>query len=75
MHLIPFYAVDPELAIDETRVIHLLVPHEGIPLEDYSLVEFYCLGSRERTPSQESLDDLEIARAFGWVATVPPMRG
>ena len=29
---------------------------------------------RERTPSQESLDDPEVARAYGWVATMPPMR-
>ncbi len=29
---------------------------------------------RERTPSHESLDDLEVARAYGWVAKLPPMR-
>jgi ubiquinone/menaquinone biosynthesis C-methylase UbiE len=29
---------------------------------------------RERIPSQESLDDPEVARAFGWAATMPPMR-
>jgi ubiquinone/menaquinone biosynthesis C-methylase UbiE len=29
---------------------------------------------RERTPSLESLDDPKVARAYGWVATMPPMR-
>jgi ubiquinone/menaquinone biosynthesis C-methylase UbiE len=29
---------------------------------------------RERTPTQESLDDPKVARAYGWVATMPPMR-
>ena len=30
--------------------------------------------SRERTPSQESVDDPEVARAYGWVAMLPPMQ-
>jgi len=29
---------------------------------------------RERIPSHESMDDPGVARAYGWVATVPPMR-
>ncbi len=29
---------------------------------------------RERTPSLESLDDPAVARAFGWVATMPQMQ-
>ena len=29
---------------------------------------------RERIPSRESLDDPEVVRAYGWVATMPPMR-
>jgi len=29
---------------------------------------------RDRTPTQESLDDPKVARAYGWVATMPPMR-
>lgn len=29
---------------------------------------------RERTPSLESLDDPKVARAYGWVATSPPMQ-
>jgi ubiquinone/menaquinone biosynthesis C-methylase UbiE len=29
---------------------------------------------RERIPSLESLDDPKVARAYGWVATMPPMR-
>jgi ubiquinone/menaquinone biosynthesis C-methylase UbiE len=28
----------------------------------------------DRTPTQESLDDPKVARAYGWVATMPPMR-
>jgi len=29
---------------------------------------------RERIPSRESLDDPEVVLAYGWVATMPPMR-
>lgn len=42
LYLIPFYAVDPDLAIKETRVITLLQPQRGIPPGAYGLVEFYC---------------------------------
>ena len=42
MSLIPFYFVEPELAIEETRVIHLLAPYKGVPPGDYSMLEFYC---------------------------------
>ena len=32
------------------------------------------LRPRDRIPTQESLDDPKVARAYGWVATSPPMR-
>jgi ubiquinone/menaquinone biosynthesis C-methylase UbiE len=34
----------------------------------------YRRRSRERIESGEGLDDPEVARGFGWVATMPPMR-
>jgi ubiquinone/menaquinone biosynthesis C-methylase UbiE len=34
----------------------------------------YSRRPRERTPSLESLDDPKVARAYGWVTTMPPMR-
>jgi len=42
MPLVPFYAVDPELAARETRMLHLLVPQDGLPVGSYGLLEFYC---------------------------------
>ncbi len=42
MYLIPFYVVDPELAARETRVMHTLVPQDGLPMGAYGLLEFYC---------------------------------
>jgi hypothetical protein len=42
VHLIPFYIVDPELAADETRVMHLFDPHGDLPAGSYGLFEFYC---------------------------------
>jgi hypothetical protein len=42
MHLIPLFAVDPELAARETRVMHTLVPQEELPVGAYGLLEFYC---------------------------------
>jgi hypothetical protein len=42
MHLIPFYVVEPELAADETRVMHLLDPHGDLPVGSYGLLEYYC---------------------------------
>jgi len=34
----------------------------------------YSRRPRERLPSPEALDDQEVARAYGWVATTPQMR-
>jgi len=34
----------------------------------------YSRRPRERLPSPEGLDDPEVARAYGWVATLPQMR-
>jgi hypothetical protein len=42
MHLIPFYAVEPKLAADETRVMHLFAPHDEVPPGHYGMIEFYC---------------------------------
>ena len=42
MYLIPFYVVDSELAARETRVMHTLVPQDGLPVGSYGLLEFYC---------------------------------
>lgn len=42
MHLIPFYVVDPELAVRETRVLNTLVPQGELPVGSYGLFEFYC---------------------------------
>jgi hypothetical protein len=42
MHLIPLFAVDPELAAQETRVMHTLVPQGKLPVGSYDLLEFYC---------------------------------
>lgn len=42
MHLISLFAVDPELAAQETRVMHTLVPQEELPVGNYGLLEFYC---------------------------------
>jgi len=42
MHLIPFFAVDPEPAARETRVMHTFVPQGKLPIGSYGLLEFYC---------------------------------
>lgn len=42
MHLVPFLAVDPDLATRETRVMHTLVPQGKLPVGAYGLLEFYC---------------------------------
>lgn len=42
MHLIPFYAVEPKLTADETRVMHLFAPHDEVPPGHYGMIEFYC---------------------------------
>lgn len=42
MHLVSFFAIDPELAARETRVMHTLVPQDGLPTGAYGLLEFYC---------------------------------
>jgi len=42
VHLVSFFAVDAELAARETRVMHLLVPQDGLPVGAYGLLEFYC---------------------------------
>lgn len=42
MPLVPFFVVDPELAARETRVLHTLVPQDGLPVGSYGLLEFYC---------------------------------
>jgi hypothetical protein len=40
--MIPFYVVDPELAVQETRVLNLLASQSGVPAGSYGLLEFYC---------------------------------
>jgi hypothetical protein len=40
--LIPFYVVDPELAVKETRVLHLWASQRGVPPGSYGLMESYC---------------------------------
>lgn len=42
MYLIPFHVVEPELAFEEMRVMHLLVEQDGLPVGEYGLVEHYC---------------------------------
>jgi len=42
MHLVEFFAIEPELAARETRVMHTLVPQGKLPLGSYGLLEFYC---------------------------------
>ncbi len=42
MYLIPFYIVEPELAAEETRVMHLLAEQDGLPVGTYGLLEHYC---------------------------------
>jgi uncharacterized protein YecA (UPF0149 family) len=42
MHLMPFYAVEPKLAADETWVMHLFSPHDEVPPGHYGMIEFYC---------------------------------
>jgi hypothetical protein len=42
VYLIPFYAVDRELAFKEMRVVHLLAEREGLPVGSYGLFEYYC---------------------------------
>ncbi len=42
MHLVEFFAIDPELAARETRVMHTLVPQGKLPVGSYGLLEFYC---------------------------------
>ncbi len=36
--------------------------------------QLYASRTRERSPSHESVDNPEVARAFNWVATMPQMR-
>ncbi|MBN1810768.1 MAG: SEC-C domain-containing protein [Anaerolineae bacterium] len=42
MHLIPFYVVDLELAMQETRIMHTFDERDGLPAGSYGLLEFYC---------------------------------
>jgi hypothetical protein len=42
LYLIPFYAVEPDLAVKETRVLTLFQSQRGIPPGSYGLIEFYC---------------------------------
>ena len=42
LYLIPFYVVEPELAGEETRVMHLLAEQDGLPVGTYGLLEHYC---------------------------------
>jgi hypothetical protein len=42
MYLIPFYVVEPDLAFREMRVVHMFVEHDGLPVGNYGLLEFYC---------------------------------
>ena len=41
-YLVPFFQVEPALAAEETRTVTLLAPHEGIPADNYGLLESYC---------------------------------
>jgi len=42
MHLIPFFAIEPELAARETRVLHTFIEQDGLPIGAYGLLESYC---------------------------------
>jgi len=42
MHLIPFYVVEPELAFQEMRVLHVLAATDELPKGNYGLLEYYC---------------------------------
>lgn len=42
LYLIPFFAVEPELAAEETRVLTLFQSQRGIPPGSYGLLESYC---------------------------------
>jgi hypothetical protein len=42
MYLIPFYVIEPDLAVRETRVVTTFVEQDGLPAGRYSLLEFYC---------------------------------
>lgn len=42
MMMIPFYVVEPDLAFEEMRAMHLLAEQEGLPAGEYGLVEHYC---------------------------------
>ena len=42
LYLVPFFQVDKDLAIRETRFLTFLTPQRGIPAGSYALAEFYC---------------------------------
>ncbi len=42
MFLVPFFQVEPDLAVRETRTATLFKPRDGIPAGSYGLIEFYC---------------------------------
>lgn len=42
MYLILFYIVEPELAADKTRVMHLFVAQDELPAGRYAPLEHYC---------------------------------
>lgn len=42
LYLIPFYAVEPNIAVKETRVLTFFQSQRGIPPGSYGLLEFYC---------------------------------
>jgi hypothetical protein len=42
MSLVPFYFVDLELAVAETRALTLFKPEESIPAGKYDFLEYFC---------------------------------
>ena len=42
MYLVPFYVVNPDLAVRETRNLTLFKSRDGIPVGSYGLIESYC---------------------------------
>ncbi len=71
--MIPFYSVIGDRAWQETRSIHVLEACNGLPADEYGLIEFYCTDSKcdcrrvifqiipSRCPSQ-----VLATISFGW---------
>jgi hypothetical protein len=69
MYLVPFFVVDPDLAVRETRTLTLFEPHDAIPAGQYALVESYC-SDPECDCQRVMLNVVEEQRPTAYLASI-----